>query len=74
MCRLPKLLHTTKKHYTTGKQSRSTSKRVKGKDLQTFQIRMVMSYWLPEKVETGEMAAPIAILLFVCTKPEQRRL
>lgn len=50
------------------------SKKVKGKDLQTFQIRMVMSYWLPDNVETGEMAAPIAILLFVCTNPEQRRL
>lgn len=74
MCQLPKLLPTTKKRYTTGQESRSTSKRVKGKDFQTFQTRMVISYWLPEKLETGEMAAPIAILLFVCTKPEQRRL
>lgn len=42
--------------------------------IQTFQIRMVMSYWLASGDEMGEMAAPMAILLFVCTKPAQRRL
>lgn len=41
---------------------------------ETFQIRIVMSYWLPEKAETGEMAAPMAILLFVCTNPAHNRL
>ena len=33
-----------------------------------------MSYWLAETDDTGEMAAPMAILLLVCTNPEQRRL
>lgn len=37
-------------------------------------MRMVMSNWLPENVETGEIAAPIAILLFVCTNPAHSRL
>ena len=40
----------------------------------TFQMSMVMSYWLDKNDDTGEMAAPMAILLLVCTNPAQRRL
>jgi hypothetical protein len=37
-------------------------------------MRMLISYWFPVYDDTGEMAAPMATLLFVCTNPEQRRL
>lgn len=40
----------------------------------TFQMRIVMSYWLLEPKDTGEMAAPMAILLLVWINPEHRRL
>jgi hypothetical protein len=40
----------------------------------TFHIRRLMSYCRPLKTEVGEMAAPMAIRLFVWTKPEQCRL
>lgn len=40
----------------------------------TFQMSIVTSYWLPSTEETGEMAAPMAILLFVWTNPEHNKL
>jgi hypothetical protein len=37
-------------------------------------MRMRISYWEPAGVETGVMAAPIAMALLVWTNPEHRRL
>lgn len=40
----------------------------------TFHMRIVMSYWFVPNDEIGEIAAPIAILLFVCMNPAHSRL
>jgi len=40
----------------------------------TFHIKRLISNCPPLYADLGEIAAPIAILLFVWTKPEHKRL